>query len=331
MRTVTVRASKTYDVIIGSNILNQYSGGYAAVITDNNVAVLYGDRFPCKKITLTPGESSKNIETLGAVLNNMAEFGITRADSIAALGGGVVGDVAGFAAACYMRGIKYTQFPTTLLAMVDSSVGGKTGIDLEAGKNLAGAFWQPEAVICDVSLLETLSEAVFRDGCAEIVKYGMIADRELLSLSIRENLEDVIARCVEIKRDIVAKDEYDRGDRMTLNFGHTVGHAIEVLTRYSTTHGNAVAIGMAVITRAAVKMGLCDTSCLQALLDSLSRYGLPDNTHFETSALVNACLADKKRSGEKITLVFPAEPGKCLLKQVTVSELKAIFKMGLEA
>jgi 3-dehydroquinate synthase len=232
-----------------------------------------------------------------------------------------------------MRGIRFVQLPTTLLAAVDSSVGGKTAINLAAGKNLAGAFYQPDVVICDTTLLSTLSADVFRDGCAEVIKYGVIADSTLfnsLDTPIQIHLEDVIARCVEIKRDIVVKDEFESGLRKVLNFGHTIGHAIELLSEYSTSHGQAVAAGMAIITRAAVRMGLCEAQCLQDILQMLRRYGLMESTIYETERLVHACLSDKKRDGESLTMVFPMEIGKCCLKKIPVGELNRIIRFGLE-
>jgi 3-dehydroquinate synthase len=269
------------------------------------------------------GEQSKSIDTLASLLNFLATHKVTRNDTIAALGGGVVGDLTGFAAACYMRGIKFVQIPTTLLAMVDSSVGGKTGVNLPAGKNLAGAFYQPEAVICDISTLDTLSEDDFRNGCAEIIKYGILADPKLFHTPIRENLIDVIARCVEIKRDIVGEDEFETGKRKLLNLGHTVGHAIEKLSNYQTSHGQAVAIGMAIIARASA---CCDAP---EIINKLKQYHLPTNTTYSAKELARTCLSDKKRDGDYLTMIFPERIGKCVLKDVPVNELESLIKRGL--
>ena len=228
------------------------------------------------------------------------------------------------------------QIPTTLLAAVDSSVGGKTAVNLIAGKNLAGAFYQPDAVICDVSLLYTLPAEVFRDGCAEVIKYGVIADRLLFESLITplhthsETLEAVISRCVEIKRDIVAVDEFECGPRKLLNFGHTVGHAIELLSEYRISHGRAVAAGMVILTRAAVRMGICEAHCLRDVLQMIRLYGLPENTAYKADRLAQACLSDKKRDGDSLTMVFPEEIGKCVLKKIPVSELEAVIQLGLE-
>jgi 3-dehydroquinate synthase len=252
---------------------------------------------------------------------------------VIALGGGVVGDLAGFAASCYMRGTGFVQIPTTLLAMVDSSVGGKTAIDLSAGKNLAGSFYQPCVVLTDVSLLSTLPLEIFQEGCAEIIKYGVIADKVLfksLETPISNQLEKVVSRCVEIKRNIVAEDEFENGIRKLLNFGHTIGHSIELLSGFQTAHGCAVAAGMAIVTRAAVRMGVCEAHCLQSVLQMLNNYKLPATSSFSADMLARACLSDKKRDMDSIAMVFPVEIGKCVIKNIPVSELGSVIKLGLE-
>ena len=258
---------------------------------------------------------------------------MTRTDVIVALGGGVVGDLAGFAAATYMRGIPYIQVPTTLLAAVDSSVGGKTAIDLDAGKNLVGVFYQPKLVLCDYTVLEALPPRIFVEGCAEVIKYGMIADKELFYMMGNESqsdLEEVVSRCVEIKSDIVREDEFENGTRKMLNFGHTVGHAVEKLSNYNISHGKAVAIGMAIETMAAVRMGKCGINCYRELVDLLHKYGLPYTTRYSADDLSKVALSDKKRSGGKITLIVPEEIGICSLLDVEVNELKNIIESGLK-
>jgi 3-dehydroquinate synthase len=231
-----------------------------------------------------------------------------------------------------LRGIPYVQVPTTLLAAVDSSVGGKTGIDLEAGKNLAGVFYQPSLVICDCTMLKKLPPRILSDGCAEVIKYGMIADHELFNLlddGLVSNLEEILARCVEIKRDIVREDEFEEGLRMLLNFGHTAGHAIESLSNYSISHGKAVAIGMAIETQMAVRSKMCDIGCYNDLVNMLHKYGLPYTTRFSADDLARAALADKKRRGDKLTLVAPEGIGRCTFCEVRVSELKRAFAAGI--
>jgi len=350
MKTITVNASKTYDIIIDTDILDdagsiirKTTGGQtAAIVTDDNVAALYGKRltntleknnYHVAEYIFPHGETSKNAGTFLSLVNFLAEEKLSRTDIVVALGGGVTGDLAGFAASCYMRGIKFIQIPTTLLAAVDSSVGGKTAVNLAAGKNLFGAFYQPELVLCDVSLLSTLTPEIFRDGCAEVIKYGVIAGRELfdsLEKPIDAQLEEVIARCVEIKRDIVAEDEFENDKRKLLNFGHTVGHAIELLSGYNISHGHAVAAGMAVVTRAAVRMGMCETQCLTDILNMLRRYELPESTSYKADELARACMSDKKRDGESITMIFPAEIGKCVLKKIPAGEIESVIRLGLE-
>jgi 3-dehydroquinate synthase len=350
MKTITVNTSKIYEITIGDGLLEnagdilrkKAKGQAAAIITDDIVEVLYAQRltdslikngFRVTRYVIPGGEASKNAENFLSILNFLAKEKFTRTDMVIALGGGVVGDLAGFAAACYMRGIHFAQLPTTLLAAVDSSVGGKTAIDLSAGKNLAGAFYQPDAVICDTSLLSTLTPQTFQDGCAEVIKTAAIADKALfesLETPINTQLESVIARCVEIKRDIVTEDEFETGVRKLLNFGHTAGHAIELLSNYEITHGSAVAAGMAIISRAAAKMDICEAGCTQDILRMLNLYKLPVNTIYKAEDLARACLADKKRDGDQLTLVFPAETGKCILKKICVDELENIIQLGLK-
>jgi 3-dehydroquinate synthase len=348
MRTITVNASKTYDITIGSGILDEAGGillkigSTAAVITDDNVAPLYADRLEHSltrngvrivRYVIPHGEASKSSDQFLSLVNFLAKEKLSRTDTVIALGGGVVGDLAGFAAAVYMRGIGFLQIPTTLLAAVDSSVGGKTAINLEAGKNLVGTFYQPDAVLCDISLLSTLKPEVFRDGCAEVIKYGIIADSALFDsfeTPIDTQLENTIARCVEIKRDIVAEDEFENGNRKLLNFGHTIGHAIEMLSGYNTTHGSAVAAGMAIITRAAARMEICDGLCRQNILQMLKLYKLPTNTIYDAPTIAHTCIADKKRKGGKLTMIFPQKIGKCIMEDIKVEGLENVIRLGLE-
>jgi len=355
MTTISVKASKTYDIHIGSSLLDDAgsvirktcSGNIAAIVTDDNVSLLYEKRlknslekngYRVVSFIFPNGESSKNTDTFFSLISFLANEKLGRSDIIIALGGGVAGDIAGFAASCYKRGTRFVQIPTTLLAMVDSSVGGKTAVNIPAGKNLLGSFYQPDLVLCDTSLLSTLCEEVFRDGCAEVIKYGIIAECkkdgislfESLKIPVNTQLEEVISKCVSIKRDIVMEDEFDNAGRKLLNFGHTAGHAIESLSEYSISHGHAVAAGMAIVSRAAVRLNLCDAQCTHDILQMLRLYGLPENTSFKADELARACLSDKKRDGESLTMIFPLNIGKCVLKEIPVSELEYILKLGLE-
>jgi 3-dehydroquinate synthase len=303
-----------------------------AIVTDENVAALYEKTlanslinagFSVISFTIPPGEKSKSAAQYFALQNWLAENQITRTDALIALGGGVVGDLTGFTAATYLRGVPYVQAPTTLLAMVDSSVGGKTGIDIPAGKNLVGAFKQPAAVICDPETLKTLSPKIYSDGAAEAIKHGMIRSEKLLQTleCTQENISEIIEANVKIKRDIVQKDELDTGERQLLNFGHTIGHAIEKLSDFEVAHGSAVAIGMAIITRAAVKKGACPPDCLSTLEKLLQKFNLPSQTNFTPEAIFKAALTDKKRAGDTITEVIPTAPGNCELKKIPMNEL----------
>jgi 3-dehydroquinate synthase len=350
MKKITVNASKTYDIIIASGLLDfvgdqarkTVGGKSAAVVTDDIVDKLYSDRliksltafgYRTVKFVLNNGEASKNAENYIALLNFLAKEQFTRSDVVFALGGGVVGDLAGFAAATFMRGCRFVQLPTTLLAAVDSSVGGKTAIDLGAGKNLAGAFYQPELVLCDHTLLSTLPEGVFRDGCAEVIKYGVIADKalfDMLKKPIEYQLEDIIAQCVSIKRYVVCEDEFETGIRKLLNFGHTVGHAIEACSGYAISHGKAVAAGMAVISRACARMGICSFECSREIIHMLKRYSLPVTTGYSPESLSRAALSDKKRSGDTLTIVVPKAVGHCVLQEIASAELEHFISLGIE-
>ena len=252
---------------------------------------------------------------------------------VAEFGGGVAGDMAGFAAAVYLRGIEFIQVPTTLLAAVDASVGGKTAVNLSAGKNLAGAFWQPSLVLCDCDVFQTLPAPVFADGMAEAVKAGMIADAQLLDMleDGAQPLPALVARCVQIKRGLVAADERDVGDRQLLNFGHTAAHAIERATDFQVSHGSAVAIGMVMMARAAWRLGVSEEDCAPRLAALLQKLGLPTRTDLPASVLAEAALRDKKRSGAEITLVLPIRRGRCILHRARVEELMHIFELGRDA
>ena len=350
MTTVTVRASRPYEVTIGLGLLDtvgrqaagQWKGRSAAVVSDSTVAPLYLNRvkdsleragFRVHSFVFPAGEDQKNGGTYLKLLEFLAARRLTRADGLIALGGGVVGDLAGFAAATFLRGIGFLQLPTTLLAAVDSSVGGKTAIDLTNGKNLAGAFYQPQAVLCDLDTLDTLPAEVFADGCAEVIKYGMIGDPALLArletVDFRADPEELVARCVAQKRDLVEQDEFDTGARQLLNLGHTLGHGVEACSGYTVSHGRAVAIGMTLVTRAAVAFGRCPAEVLPRLRRLLERYGLPDATAYSAQALYEKTLSDKKRSGDTISLVVPIAWGASQLVRIPVSELPAWIERGL--
>ena len=328
---------RSYDIIVKSGSLeNLYQFARldrrVAVVTDSGVPAQYAQMVAdqCKDariITVPQGEASKSFKILESVLRQMLEFGMGRGDLVIAVGGGVVGDLAGFAAASYLRGIRFIQVPTTLLAAVDSSVGGKTAIDLPAGKNLAGAFCQPSLVLCDTDTLNSLPLDIFRDGCAEVIKYGVLYDPKLFAHLEEKGLsfdrEAVITRCVELKRDVVMEDEFDTGARMKLNLGHTVGHGVEAKSHFAISHGKAVAIGMAIVSRASA---CADTPRIVALLE---QFGLPTRTDYSADDLFSYTLSDKKRSGGTVNLIIPRAIGDCAIVPTKVESLKSFIQAGL--
>lgn len=348
MKCITVSASSSYDVLVGRGLLRDagrivravVNAPLAVLVSDSTVDSLWGNvaaeslaaaNFRVLRYTFPAGEASKNTVEYIKMLEFFAANGVDRSSVIVALGGGVTGDLAGFAAATYLRGIAVVQIPTTVLACVDSSVGGKTAVDLAAGKNLVGAFCQPRAVICDPDLLDTLPREIFLDGCAEIIKYGMIFDRSLLDMLEGPDFdrEEVIARCIAIKRDIVCRDEFDNGDRQLLNFGHTLGHAIEKLSDYTLSHGRAVAAGMAMMTRACAALGICGREDAELLDQKLRSFELPVGCEFSPESIALAASGDKKRRGNTVTLVVVKCAGKCILNPVSLEKVEEYARLGL--
>ena len=349
MTEIRIPASREYSVWIRRGLLDRAGERVAAVtgarraalVGDERVLSLHGARAKASLeaagletavCSFPGGEQGKTLETYGAVMNFLAERRLERTDVLVALGGGVTGDLGGFAAATYQRGMRLAQIPTTLLAAVDSSVGGKTGVDLASGKNLCGCFYQPDLVLCDPEVLTTLPPEVFRDGCAEVIKYGLLGSEEffhsLESTPVESQLETVIARCVAMKRDIVAEDEFDLGRRQLLNLGHTVGHAVEARSHYSVSHGCAVAIGMAVVARGAAAMGICSGDTAEAVVRLLRRYGLPTETAYSGRELYEAALSDKKIRGGKLHLVVPEAIGRCRVMTMEPEKLRDWLEAG---
>jgi 3-dehydroquinate synthase len=346
MISIPIEVSVPYDVKIAPGLLE--CAGEAlreviapcriAIITDSTVNELYGAQaehslrnagYTTLRHAFPAGEQNKTLGTLSDILEFLAENQMTRSDIIVALGGGVVGDVAGFAAAVYARGIRYVQIPTTLLAAVDSSVGGKTAVDLRAGKNLAGSFHQPSLVLTDTDILQDLPEPLLADGAAEVIKYGVLRDPELLDWlcagEARARMPEIISRSVQIKRDFVLADEFDTGLRQQLNLGHTFGHAIEKCSAFTITHGQGVAIGTALAAGAANHADVC-----RAVLAANRACGLPTECRYTAAELAQAALTDKKRLGDNITLVLPERIGLCKLASIPIHALEDAFARGLQ-
>lgn len=311
-----------------------------ALFTDPTVGALYGAAlesalakagFSAERIILPAGETCKSWQTLGAVLEELAARGFCRSDLVLTLGGGTVGDLGGLAAALYHRGIPCVNLPTTLLAAVDAAIGGKTAVDLAAGKNLAGVIRQPLAVLCDPDLLATLPPPQRANGMAEVIKTGVLGAAGVWEQIARPlpDEEALIAACAAYKAALVASDETDKGPRQLLNLGHTIGHAIEKASGYTVPHGQAVAIGLAAMARAAAYMGDMPAEDAAAIQDALRRWGLPVDTSFSAEVLLPLIAGDKKRRGEEYTIVWPIGIGRCCLRSVTEADLSEILQAGL--
>lgn len=348
--------SRSYEVHVGRGLLASLGAlvaaacpkvTHVALISDSNVAPLYAKPveeslehagIAVTTLTFPAGEEHKRLSTLGDILERMANAGLTRSDAVVALGGGVTGDMAGLAAALYQRGIQVVQVPTSLLAMVDSSVGGKTAVDLEAGKNLAGAFLQPSLVVADIDCLATVSPDLLRDSCGEMIKHGVLADEKLFDeLQAApactpgfdpDKLVGIVARNVEIKRDVVDADEQEHGRRQTLNLGHTIGHAIEAASNFTLGHGSCVAAGLCCVARASAQLGWCSPDVATRIVDCVRAYGLPTNTDIDHATLLEYAARDKKRRANSVTLVVPTQIGGVELRKVSLEELRHVIDLG---
>ena len=300
------------------------------IVSDSTVAPLYLQKLeqqftlPVTHTVIPAGEEHKRLATVEGIYHDLLANGMTRKDLIVALGGGVVGDITGFAAATFLRGVSLCQIPTTLLAQVDSSVGGKTGVDMPEGKNLVGAFYQPRLVLIDPSVLTTLPEQTFADGMAEVVKYGYISNRDILDMvsapDYKQNIESIICECVKIKRDVVTIDEHDTGLRMILNFGHTIGHAAERLGNYvDLTHGQAVAVGMVAAMRLSAFLGNEDLT--GRLIEILKHIGLPTELNYDREDIYRSLLSDKKKFGATVNFILVREPGRAEITPIDAEKL----------
>lgn len=338
----TIKLYNNVDIYLESGIINNINdiiNSYTdtdniVIVTDNNVNLLYGDKIKSLLATkhisiieIQAGETSKNINTILKLYDEFHKLKVGRRDIILALGGGVVGDITGFAAATYMRGIPYIQIPTTLLSQIDSSIGGKTGVDLVYGKNLVGAFYQPKAIIIDLFFLKSLEDKIFNDGLAEAIKYGLIKDRcifDIIENGIDDkNLSDIVKRCVLIKSEIVEKDEFEKGQRMILNFGHTFGHAIEKCLNFQDiTHGAAVGIGMLYATKISMNIGICKNDIYDKIKDVLIKYNLPTQINLDRKDLFNAIKSDKKRINNNLKFICIKDIGEANIIELSIDELE---------
>lgn len=349
MKTVEVNASRAYQVLIARGLLDEIGerlrpltgAKTTVVLSDDHVFPLYGARalrsleqagFRVLSYVVPFGERSKSLATYGEVLHFLSVNHLTRSDVLVALGGGVVGDLGGFVSATYQRGIDFVQVPTTLLAAVDSSVGGKTAVNLETGKNQVGSFYQPLAVYCDPETLNTLPVEQLRCGSAEVIKYGVLGNaaffEELRQTPITGQVEHVIQTCVEMKRDIVHEDEFDRGKRQLLNLGHSFGHAVEACSGFTVLHGQAVAIGMAIMARAACRKGFCTENTVKEIVSLLKQYELPTETDYPLDDMFKAVAADKKLSGDTMHLIVPRAVGTCSIEAVALDTVKDWLRLG---
>lgn len=338
----------SYDIFIDNNALpalqdyleGAYKGRKAAIITDDTVGPLYEQMvysaitdsgLNCSSMCIRHGEESKSMSTLQQVYTWLCSLRMTRADLIIALGGGVVGDLAGFAASTFMRGIPFINIPTSLLAQVDSSIGGKVGVNLPLGKNLIGTFYPPKAVFICTDFLKTLEPRYLHDGLAEVIKYGCIMDSSIISTlggimcrdELLASIRDIILKCLYIKKQLVEKDELDTGDRMLLNFGHTIGHGIEKYYNYSRyTHGEAVGLGMVWITEKSEELGLTNPGTAKQIIRLLEAFSLPCKIDKAIrDSIIDTISHDKKAAGNMMHLVLLKKIGEGVIREVPMKEI----------
>ena len=335
MKIISVKASKNYEITVDrkfenfkSQIFSKIKGDKVAIITDTNVEPLYFSAIEkllegktVFKFVIPSGEENKNAENYIKLVNGLAKAGLSRKSTVIGLGGGVVGDMSAFVASTYMRGVSYVAIPTTLLSMVDSSVGGKTGIDLDNGKNLLGTFFQPDAVYINVDFLNTLTTREITSGLGEIMKYAFIDDRITPSDLDNVSYEDLIVKSLEIKRDIVERDERESGDRMLLNFGHTIGHAVEKLYDYKVSHGECVLKGMWYAVNLSKRFGYLSNEDREKALYFLSRSGVSFKKDFSSDDIIKVVKSDKKADGSYVNFVFTKGFGKAVIKKIHLNDI----------
>ncbi len=350
---IHISTDKPYDVIVENGALDRTgeavkplfkAGSQAMIVSETNVFPIYGERltqsltaagFRVSSFVFEAGEPQKQLSTVMQMYEALSEHGFTRSDFIVTLGGGVAGDMGGFAAATFLRGIDFVQVPTSLLAQVDASVGGKTGVDLPFGKNLVGAFHQPRLVVSDPETLRTLPEHFFTDGMGEVIKYGCIMDGELFDKlekgEVIDRMEATICRCVACKKVLVEEDTTDKGRRMTLNFGHTFGHALEKLTGFSAlSHGRAVGIGMVMAAQVGESLGVTEMGTAARIRRVLENYGMPTESEFDFAEVVEATALDKKSFGKTLNLILLKTIGDCEIHPIDRSYLVLRYKIAAE-
>ena len=349
---LTTPQGEVYPIVTGAGLLQSIGSRLAEtvkpcrvmLVSDENVAPLYLEQtqkslvsagFSVSAHVVPAGEDSKSIPVLGELLEAMCEAHLTRSDIAVALGGGIIGDLTGFAAGCYLRGIRFVQLPTTLLAAVDASVGGKTAVNLRHGKNLAGLFHHPIGVYCDTNTLKTLTPHTLSDGAAEAIKTGILGDEALFAIyesgDPAASWEEIIVRSVAYKAKIVEADPTEKGVRKLLNLGHTAAHAIELISDFSVSHGHAVAMGTAIVTRAAVKRGMLEKGASARIINTLRRAGLPTECPYSAAEMAKIAVLDKKAAGAEITVILPVKIGECVMQKMPIAALEALFADGLEA
>ena len=351
---IEINTDRKYDIHLKGGIINQvglhlmrnHTSGKICIISDKNSNKYWGSSlqnslqgmgFEVHSLVFPPGEKTKNFNNLEHIINYLAKHRFSRSDFLLALGGGVVGDLTGFAASIYMRGIDFYNIPTTLLSAVDSSVGGKTAINLVTGKNMAGTFWQPSGVFFDKQTLTTLPDKQIKNGLGEVIKAGVILDDSIISLmennwpnKLPDITEELIYKSINVKKKIVQLDEREKGPRQTLNLGHTIGHALENLSRYKIPHGQGVSMGLLIMAKISERMGWANENMSYRLEHLYQRYDINVKCPFSPKAIAKEILADKKRRGDNITLAVPLKIGHCTLRNINVSEIQDLLKKGME-
>lgn len=354
MKLTVDLGKNSYPIYIENNLLERarelipqaFSGRRIMIISDDHVYPLYGDTlkrqlsgdYECFHLVLPHGEATKSFQSLPGIYSAMLEAKISRSDAVIALGGGVIGDLAGFAAASFLRGVKFIQIPTSLLAQVDSSVGGKVAVDLPEGKNLVGAFYQPSLVLIDPAVLNTLPPRFVNDGMGEVIKYGCIKDESLFQAlegygsfaALKGHLPEIVKRCVDIKRIVVEHDQFDTGERMLLNFGHTLGHTIEQYYQYGReSHGEAVSIGMYQLTLLSELEGLTEKGTAARILNMLNAYGLPFKSGLPMDALIGAIKLDKKNLENRLNIVLLHGIGDSYVHPVSIDFFRKYYDRAI--